>query len=374
YHTEKRDILNLATRVDAAGGITAGWLFVQDGVVVGYVDGVPLSEDLPPGLRVWTNGGSTSLSANTAIAISCAPDTGRSRWDPFYLSSSTILPAGEYEAYPIIKVDTSPQFDAIHTLVTKEIAPVLVSDYAIGSPGSWDCQQAIESTGLVPIDCVEGLYDASTGVATVTVPPEFQSPDIHVTLVGAPIPYTRTGVVVERDWFETEPGGEPSPSPTYVPDLYACTPEQHEAFWADKDSLFEVMLLDGSAVIDPFLTGPRYTTSLEVLADPETDGAFSDVVDLGVTLSVVQEGKEFVIVGYALATINDGALVVLDRDSGPITTTLTLSETTWCGQPPPEGAKLEAQIHGPASFTPTGGDERPITLHMWITPYGPTVY
>ncbi|MCJ7827019.1 MAG: hypothetical protein MUP36_02115, partial [Demequinaceae bacterium] len=371
--TGKHDILNITSRVDAASGLMQGWLFAQDGVVMGYVDNVMPDESLSTGFRAWEEGGSTSLSTNTAVAVSCDAGSMVGITHVYDMSPSTILPIGDYEAYPVVQIDTSPKLDAFRTLASQGISTSSVWEGGLSEPGSWDCRQAAEATGLTPAECVEGLYEDASGIATVTVPPELQSPDIHVTLIGVPLPYHRTGEIVLQEpeawpWEDSES------------DFDVCTPEQTEAFWAEVNSYGNAPFapLSGSVVIDPLLTDPALTTSAEILGQPADDGALSGIIDFEVFLNAGPEESQLmyrhVSVGFARATVNGGGAILLDRYTGPTAVTLTLSDVAWCGEPPPEGTTLSATILGSATFTPTGGDEREVTAYFWVAPNGLPYY
>ncbi|MBN2176503.1 MAG: hypothetical protein JW722_02470 [Demequinaceae bacterium] len=367
--TERSGVLQITSRIDGAGGLMQGWLFVQDGIVVGYVDNVTPGTDPLTGVRTWEDGGSTLLTANTSVAVSC--EAGEMADDPFWLvgdayvygpSPASILPAGDYEAYPVVRIEASDKTDARRTLAASGISTSLVGPGRLAEPGSWDCQQATEAAGLTPIDCVEGLYDQAWAIATVTVPPEFQSPDIDVTLVGVPLPYSRTGEAVVE-----EPESQWTTEHTYG----MCSHGLVDGFWQTDGLPPSLVSPQGFAVLDPLLANSSLTTSAGILDDPQDDGTLEGIVDFEVLLATdLDDSPRFTFAGSARATINDGGPIILDRYSGPTTVTLTLSDVTWCGDPPPEGTVLSAAITGSAVFAPTGGDPSEVAVVLWIAPNG----
>lgn len=338
------DIVALTPRADGVGGILSGWLFVQDGVVVGFLDFQPAVGDPSTGLSVWSANEPLLLSAVTPIASVCetgGPTSTRGEW--------ATLPVGEYEAYPVVRVDTSIQYDAIHYLADQGISPQPLSYNGTSAPGSWDCEQAIASGDLAPVDCVEGYLDAGTRSVAVTVPPAYQSPEIHDTLIGNPIPYSRSG----------SPSLLGSEFRENAPTFDYCTNEQLAQWGIDlsapPSSGPDPILYWGQGNIDSLRSGASVTIDGLLLGPAGQDGTLTGLTDLSAGLVARPEMLPIFDVGHASATVSGGGPVTLDRYVGPTPITLEIDDAVWCGAPLPADVELGVVISGTATFTDADG-------------------
>ena len=324
----------LTTRGSGGGAVITGWLFVQDGIVVAYWDAIdPGNVDMRAGsIQRWSPGTEFPLSGGP-LATSCTPasDSGVVGYPP--------LPAGEYEAYPIVRIVSSIQTDAALVLADLGASETSVES---GGAGSWDCRQAIANHGLVPVNCLDAnVFDPATDQATVEVPAEKRNPARDVLLVGTPIPYTVTGVA---------PSFAP-PEPLAEPAFAVCDAEP--ASEAQRS-------LDLYASATAIVNDPSGPLDASILGDADSDGmvSFPTGLDVSVTRFPLSGGPSGV-VGRGHATIDGGGRLILDRYAGPTKVSLVITSLEWCGDRPAGGIY--------SSYVSLDGEEA-----VW-TDHGPTV-
>lgn len=323
------DVATFATKSTGGGAINAGWLFVEDGVVVAYQDGEGLGNtNTPPyGVMTWVSDGSFPFGLDSPLVMFCGSDSSRD------FHGSVPLPAGDYLAIPIVRVVSSPATDVSLVLATMGVSSYAIADLSPGA-GSWDCRQA-SNLELLPVSCLEpSVIDPETGTATIEIPPDQRNPDRNVLLVGQPIPYTVIGAAPDLAAI-----GRP-----LEPDFAVCDTGA-QAFQAVD--IFEVY-----ASPDDIMAGVSTPMEAYVLWRPGEDGtaSFPDGLDVSVIRYPTTGGSEGV-VARGHATINDGEPFVLDRYAGPTKVSLVLTSLSWCGDRPGPNDPHFVELDGLATWT-----------------------
>ena len=335
-----RDVLSLAARHDGHGKVRVGWLFVQNGVVVGYIQDGPWVGNFATGFNAWSSSKPMSLDSWTLEAASCDPG---SPIVGLQYGDTWSLPAGDYEAYPIVAVDTTNQFDALATLAAAGISPSPISGVTL--PGSWDCRYSTERSGRTPINCVEpSIYDPGTNRASVTVPPEFQSPAIHETLVGNPLPYSRTGALPEQpttDW------GIGSDSPGFD---YCTDPQWSDAGVQVSDATDDEVFAHMTADLGGLSARSEIDVDASILADQRYDGTYAGLANFDFWVVAEPYNGGWYPVAHGVASVNGGGQLTLDRYVGPTPVRLHVDQVTWCGQPPASDVPLMGALLGRATW------------------------
>lgn len=339
------NVLTLSGRHAGAGFVSVAYLFVRDGVVVGFSEGGTVSPTGPSGVPEWGASGTLTIDAVTDGAAACGTFDYSLQEQP-----QGNLPSGNYKVYPVVRIESTAETDALRALAALGISSETTA-FDLG-PGSWDCRNEAALKGLTPVGCVEQFATGErVELATITIPPELQVPRVRETLVGAPIPYTRVG---------TFPGQNAEPT-AVEPDFPVCEPiDPPEGRWSFVNSL------DIYADLAEIEAGAGHTIDGYVLADPMSDGsiAFPDGLEF-----VVFRWSDPTLQSWPVArgrmTVDGSHPITLDRFSGPTPVTLTVDSLDWCGGIPGPDSTLWVRFTGYSTWTgsvevpnpngPTGG-------------------
>ena len=271
------------------------------------------------------------------------------------------LAPGDTEWYPIVHVTASPEIAARQYLRLQgfSVPGDSPEELAMYSPGSWDCERLLATpalgAGAPPPDmagptalCAPPTLPGVTidrDAKTIAVPytARLYARTLDVTLVGNPLTFTQAPPAADAPAAST--GFDPSP-PVPVTDTSVLTCGAHvdagSNFGTGRKSLavqqgiFQPAAgtaFGTAATVDLSLLPPELTPFAAV-AYPEPLRVWF-LADAPIPANGLPQlrGPGFTVIGTALASVNGGAPVLLDRIEGPTATTLAFTEVQWCQAP-----------------------------------------
>jgi len=351
----RRDEISSALPVDATlryadGELPAsvsgmGFVFVQDGVIVGWV--APWQQGIWADYPTLNRDGVPLSGYFSGLGYLCDAHGG---------GSPNILPDGDYEVYPVVVVTASPEDAARAYLMARgyEVPVDQAEGIAAFVPGSWDCSpggwaharnQGMPWVGARPsVLCADGLDGVAVDreAKTVTVPYSsfYYTRTASATLIGEPARYTAPDSAAEIGSYSVEfadPVSDPSaltcgrdvgvniamtsPLARTAVASGAIDPSANETLPAGEPA--RLVLLPTPGTDSSTLAYPDgLRVWLVAHPDPETLAPPNDPEAL--------RPYAYAVVGTATATVGDGAPIPLDRFSGPSRTTVTLTDVQWC--------------------------------------------
>jgi hypothetical protein len=275
--------------------------------------------------------------------------------------SQYFLAPGDTEWYPIVHVTASPEIAARQYLALQgfSVPGDSPEELAAYSPGSWDCEQLLAPpalgepagppnmpgpTALCAPSTLEGVtLDRDAKTITVPYTARLYTRTLDVTLVGDPLTFTQPPRAGDPPAGST--GFDMAP-PVPVSDTSVLTCGAHVDAGANygtgrksgavQQGVFQPAAgttFGTAATVDLSLLPPELTPFATV-AYPERLRVWF-LADAPIPANGLPKlrGPGFTVIGTALASVNGGAPVSLDRVQGPTATTVTFTEARWCQEP-----------------------------------------